>query len=126
MPAANPSTHTLTAVSGSNFILKLDTRTLPTGYRMTTVNPETVRLTRAHLASGATCIAYDGPDALRAADDFQPHVLLTELILPGLDGYQVASRLRRRGKQAFLKSLPIPDVVRAAIRRREPLAPDES
>ena len=31
---------------GSNFILKLDTRTLPTGYRVTTENPRTVRLTR--------------------------------------------------------------------------------
>jgi uncharacterized repeat protein (TIGR01451 family) len=31
---------------GSNFILKLDPRTLPTGYRLTTDNPETVRLTR--------------------------------------------------------------------------------
>ncbi len=30
---------------GSNFILKLDTRTLPTGYRMTTENPRVVRLT---------------------------------------------------------------------------------
>jgi uncharacterized repeat protein (TIGR01451 family) len=30
---------------GSNFILKVDTRTLPTGYRMTTENPRTVRLT---------------------------------------------------------------------------------
>lgn len=30
---------------GSNFILKLDTRTLPTGYRVVTGNPETVRLT---------------------------------------------------------------------------------
>ena len=30
---------------GSNFILKLDTRTLPTGYRMTTENPRMVRLT---------------------------------------------------------------------------------
>ena len=30
---------------GSNFILKLDTRTLPTGYHVTTENPETVRLT---------------------------------------------------------------------------------
>ena len=36
---------------GSNFILKLDTRTLPTGYRMTTVNPETVRLTRGKFAT---------------------------------------------------------------------------
>ena len=30
---------------GSNFILKLDERTLPTGYRMTTENPHVVRLT---------------------------------------------------------------------------------
>jgi uncharacterized repeat protein (TIGR01451 family) len=30
---------------GSNFILKLDTRTLPTGYRVTTENPRVVRLT---------------------------------------------------------------------------------
>ena len=32
--------------SGSNFILKVDERTLPTGYRMTTENPRVVRLTR--------------------------------------------------------------------------------
>ncbi|MCB1420607.1 MAG: DUF11 domain-containing protein, partial [Notoacmeibacter sp.] len=31
--------------TGSNFILKLDTRTLPTGYRLTTENPRVVRLT---------------------------------------------------------------------------------
>lgn len=31
---------------GSNFILKLDTRTLPAGYRVTTENPRVVRLTR--------------------------------------------------------------------------------
>ena len=30
---------------GSNFILKLDTRTLPTGFRLTTENPRVVRLT---------------------------------------------------------------------------------
>ncbi|MFK7743893.1 MAG: SdrD B-like domain-containing protein [Roseobacter sp.] len=30
---------------GSNFILKLDTRTLPSGFRMTTENPRVVRLT---------------------------------------------------------------------------------
>ena len=34
---------------GSNFILKLDTRTLPTGYRMTTENPAMVRLTRGKM-----------------------------------------------------------------------------
>jgi uncharacterized repeat protein (TIGR01451 family) len=31
---------------GSNFILKLDPRTLPTGYRLTTENPSTMHLTR--------------------------------------------------------------------------------
>ncbi len=34
---------------GSNFILKLDTRSLPTGYRVTTENPRTVRLTRGKI-----------------------------------------------------------------------------
>lgn len=36
---------------GSNFIVKLDERTLPTGFRMTTENPETVRLTRGKFAT---------------------------------------------------------------------------
>lgn len=31
---------------GSNFILKLDPHSLPTGFRLTTANPDTVRLTR--------------------------------------------------------------------------------
>lgn len=34
------------AAIGTNFILKLDTRTLPTGYHLTTENPRRVRLTR--------------------------------------------------------------------------------
>ena len=33
------------AEAGSNFVVKVDERTLPSGYRMTTENPETVRLT---------------------------------------------------------------------------------
>ena len=42
---------------GSNFILKLDTRTLPTGYRVTTENPRVVRLTAGKMVKlnfGAT------------------------------------------------------------------------
>ncbi|MDI1226761.1 MAG: SdrD B-like domain-containing protein [bacterium] len=34
---------------GSNFILKLDERTLPTGYRVTTENPRIVRMTRGKM-----------------------------------------------------------------------------
>ncbi len=45
------------AEHGSNFIMKLDERTLPTGYRVTTENPRDVRLTRGKLSKlnfGAT------------------------------------------------------------------------
>jgi uncharacterized repeat protein (TIGR01451 family) len=37
------------AAIGSNFLMKLDTRTLPTGYRLTTENPRDVRLTRGKI-----------------------------------------------------------------------------
>jgi uncharacterized repeat protein (TIGR01451 family) len=42
---------------GSNFVMKLDVRTLPSGYRMTTENPRDVRLTRGKVTKlnfGAT------------------------------------------------------------------------
>lgn len=42
---------------GSNFVMKLDTRTLPSGYRVTTENPRDVRLTRGKVVKlnfGAT------------------------------------------------------------------------
>ncbi len=35
---------------GSNFVMKLDERTLPTGYRVTTENPRDVRLTRGKMS----------------------------------------------------------------------------
>jgi hypothetical protein len=37
------------AQRGSNFIMKLDERTLPSGYRLTTENPREVRMTRGKL-----------------------------------------------------------------------------
>jgi two-component system CheB/CheR fusion protein len=41
-------------------------------------------------------VAYDGPGALQTAGSFHPEAILLDIGLPGLDGYQVASRLRRR------------------------------
>jgi len=43
--------------AGANFILKVDERTLPSGYRLTTDNPETIRLTAGKISKlnfGAT------------------------------------------------------------------------
>jgi CheY-like chemotaxis protein len=39
---------------------------------------------------------YDGLAALRLAEEFLPEVALVDLGLPGLDGYQVAVRLREQ------------------------------
>ena len=39
-------------------------------------------------------IAHDGPMALQMATTFQPDVILLDIGLPGIDGYEVAKRLR--------------------------------
>ena len=38
--------------------------------------------------------AYDGSAALAAALDYRPHIILLDIGLPGLDGYQLATRMR--------------------------------
>jgi CheY-like chemotaxis protein len=39
-------------------------------------------------------VAHDGPSALEAARAFGPEVVLLDIGLPGMDGYEVARRLR--------------------------------
>lgn len=40
--------------------------------------------------------AHDGPAALRAVEKHRPSVVLLDIGLPGMDGYEVARRLRDR------------------------------
>lgn len=39
--------------------------------------------------------AEDGESALRIAREFQPHLILSDIGLPGMDGYQLAPELRK-------------------------------
>jgi DNA-binding response OmpR family regulator len=51
--------------------------------------------------------AYDGLDALKEAERFQPQVVLLDIGLPTLDGYEVCRRMRAEdwGNQALLLAL---------------------
>ena len=41
-------------------------------------------------------VAYDGPTALLIAQAFRPQVVLLDIGMPGMDGYEVARRLREQ------------------------------
>lgn len=43
-----------------------------------------------------TKLVYDGEDALAAFDSYQPNLILLDLMLPGIDGYQVCRKIRSK------------------------------
>jgi CheY-like chemotaxis protein len=47
-------------------------------------------------------VSYTGPEALRVAEGFAPDVMLIDIMLPGMDGYQLAASLRE--KDAFQRA----------------------
>lgn len=48
-------------------------------------------------------VAYNGADALVLAEQFQPDVCLLDIGLPGMDGYELAQRLRRQRAHPSLR-----------------------
>ncbi len=44
------------------------------------------------------CIVNDGEEALSAFETFQPNLILLDLMLPGIDGYQVCREIRYKSK----------------------------
>ena len=48
-------------------------------------------------------VAHDGPEALAVAEEFRPEVVLLDIGLPGMDGNEVARRLR--GRPEFERTL---------------------
>jgi K+-sensing histidine kinase KdpD/CheY-like chemotaxis protein len=54
-----------------------------------------------------TNVAHDGPAALEAAGAFRPQVVLLDIGLPGIDGYEVARRLRADSRHRGLRLVAI-------------------
>ena len=49
-----------------------------------------------------TKIVYNGEDALRAFDTYQPNLILLDLMLPGIDGYQVCREVRAKSSTPII------------------------
>jgi DNA-binding response OmpR family regulator len=45
-------------------------------------------------------VAHDGLTALTVARDFKPHVVLLDIALPEMNGYEVAKRMRSPSSRA--------------------------
>jgi two-component system, sensor histidine kinase len=45
-------------------------------------------------------VVNDGSSALEEFDSFDPHVILLDIGLPGMDGYEVCKAIRRRGAES--------------------------
>ena len=51
----------------------------------------------------SVAVAYDGAEALRTAERFEPQVALLDIGMPGMNGFDLASALRQRfGRQILL------------------------
>jgi signal transduction histidine kinase len=63
-------------------------------------------------------LAANGTDGLEAARQFHPQVVLCDLGLPGMDGFEVAARLRRDPATASAKLIAVTGYGREEDRRR--------
>jgi CheY-like chemotaxis protein len=62
--------------------------------------------------------AYSGADALARIGEFQPAVVLLDIGLPGIDGFQVARRIRRDARNDGIQLVAITGYGQDADRAR--------
>jgi len=58
--------------------------------------------TLGELAGCRVCLAADGAQALELAREIQPDLLLLDIVMPGLDGYELTQRIRADEKLKFI------------------------
>ena len=83
-------------------------------------NQDAARLMAAMLShrGHATSVALDGPSALRVAQDFEPEIALLDIGLPGMDGYELAGRLREIPGLADLRLIAVTGYGQESDRQR--------
>ena len=74
----------------------LDERVSPARILVVDDEPSLVDLVRSYLEAEGYVVfdAYDGPSALEVAAREQPDVVVLDIMMPGLDGFEVCRRLR--------------------------------
>jgi CheY-like chemotaxis protein len=96
------------------------------GWRVLIVddNQDAARLLAALLIhhGHATCVALDGPSALRMAQDFGPDIALLDIGLPGMDGYELAGRLRETPGLADVRLMAVTGYGQESDRQRSAAA----
>src|SRR5688572_637219 len=65
-----------------------------------------------------TRMAHDGAAALKAAEEFRPNVVLLDIGMPGMDGYEVARRLRATKRGRRLRIIAVTGWGQEADRRK--------
>jgi PAS domain S-box-containing protein len=63
-------------------------------------------------------VAYTGPEGVRAASEWRPEVIISDIGLPGLDGYAVARAIRQNPALAGVKLIAVTGYGREEDRRQ--------
>jgi CheY-like chemotaxis protein len=63
-------------------------------------------------------VAYSGQDALDMAAEYQPDIVLLDIGLPGMDGYEVARRVRAQPQLEKVKLIAVTGYGQEADRRQ--------
>ena len=87
------------------------TTTEPVRPRVLLVDDNNAMLARAGAILAHSCVvvgtARDGPSALRAASVLRPDVIVLDISMPEMTGFEVAAALRRSGSTAALVFLTV-------------------
>jgi len=104
-----PSSSTLETAEIESSVEKSNASAAPSRVLVVDDNKDTTDgLTRLLVRAGYIVqAAYDGPSALVMAADFRPEIVLLDLGLPVMDGFQVAKELRRTKEGKKLKLIAL-------------------